>query len=347
MKPIVKKIIIGASAAVAASVLYASTYVVEQDEQAVITSFGKPVSAVLNQIKDTEKTAEELRAKYPGIDVKEGAGLYFKLPWQTVNTFPRSLIAWDGYPEEVNTLDKRRVWLETAAFWYVHDPVQFLQTVREVGQAQGSLDTQIDSAARVEITRNSLENEVRTTQKELMQDTEMVRAGVVAEVAPLTEGFKGREIIETSIYDAAKVACLEKYGIGVEGFSIKSLNYVDSVRVSVEQNMIAERKRVAAKYTAEGQEEFNRMKGEISKETARLTSEAYVKQQEVIAAARADAMRIYAEAYGKDPEFFDFTRKLGVYDKLGEHTRLVFSGDQSWLKELPLEAPEVPKTPNL
>src|SRR3989344_4989912 len=125
-----------------------SYYIVDQTEHAVITEFGKPVKVVLNPLKRDKQKMQELREAYEkeGLSIGWGAGLKFKLPYiQQVGKINRMLLRWNGFPEEIPTKDKKYIWVDTTARWYIEDPLTFLRTTGTEDQAQARLDDIIDS----------------------------------------------------------------------------------------------------------------------------------------------------------------------------------------------------------
>jgi membrane protease subunit HflC len=114
---------------------------------------------------------------------------------------------------------------------------------------------------------------------------------------------------------------------------IKSINYVEDVQKKVFDRMVSEREQIAEQYREEGQKVFAEFRGRIEKERHRILSEAY-RQAETIK-GEAEAARIYAEASGRDPEFYSFWRTLEIYRKhLSENISLVISTDSDFFKYL-------------
>ena len=109
---------------------------------------------------------------------------------------------------------------------------------------------------------------------------------------------------------------------------IKRINYIDSVRRSVYDRMIAERNQIAEKFRAEGRGEASNIRGEKQRELQVIKSEAYREAQELKGKADADAARIYADAYGSDPEFYGFLKTMDAYKQtLGKDSTLILSTD--------------------
>jgi membrane protease subunit HflC len=99
--------------------------------------------------------------------------------------------------------------------------------------------------------------------------------------------------------------------------------------------MIAERKQIAEKYRSEGKGEAQIILGEKERDLQKITSEAYKTAQEIKGKADAEATVIYANAYGRDPEFYSFVQTMEIYrDALNKDNSLILSTDSEFLKYL-------------
>ena len=128
---------------------------------------------------------------------------------------------------------------------------------------------------------------------------------------------------------------LTSFGIELVDVKIKRINYVEQVRKSVYDRMIAERKQIAEKFRSEGKGEAQKILGEKERDLQEIQSEAYRTAQETKGKADAEATIIYARAYGVDPEFYSFVQTLEVYtESLGEKNTLILSTDSEFLKYL-------------
>ncbi len=301
-----KGLIIGL--AIIVFVAFSAAYVVDETEQVVITQFGKPIG-----------------------ESKRAPGLYFKIPIvQQANYFPKNLLEWDGDPGQIPTLDKTFIVVDTFARWKIVDPLKFFETVNNMTGAMGRLDDILDSAVRNFVTSYPLIETVRMTNREL--DTFEVGVDQVKETSPLGEVKMGRGMITKGIMEQAQPK-LEKFGIELVDVKFKMLNYVEEVQKSVYGRMIAERKQIAEKFRSEGKGEARKIEGDMEKTLKEITSEAYRKAQEAKGTADAEATRIYAQAYGKDPEFYSFVQTLDTYrETMDKDTSLILSTDSEFLK---------------
>jgi membrane protease subunit HflC len=286
--------------------LFASTYVVREWEQVVITQFGDPV----------------------GDPVTE-AGLHFKLPFvQAVNRFERRILVWDGEKGQVTTRDKRFIWVDTTARWRIVEPLTFLQAVRTERGAQTRLDDILDGATRDIISGHKLIEVVRLTNRVLDLPPEEEGEGTSFDASP----DEGRERIEqgrNKLVEAILAKAHKKvpeYGIELIDVRIKRINYVEKVQRNVYDRMKSERERIAERYRSEGKGKKAEIDGQRMREEKKISSEAYRKAQEIVAKADADAARIFADAYNRDPEFYAFWRTLATYKNVvGGNTTLILS----------------------
>ena len=296
-------------AVIACLLVFTSAYIVDETEQVVVTQFGKVMG-----------------------EPKHAPGLYFKIPFiQQANYFPKNLLHWDGDPGQIPTLDKTYIWVDTFARWKIVDPIKYFQTVSNLISAQGRLDDIIGPAVRNFISSYKLIETVRTTNRELdtfeigLEDVKKRSASVIK---------TGRQKITEGILKQAKPK-LEKFGIELVDVKIKRINYVEQVRRTVYSRMIAERNQIAEKFRSEGQGEARKILGEKERDLKLITSQAYKVAQEIKGKADAESTKIYAKAYGVDPEFYSFIKTLDVYGQaLDKDSSLVLSTDSEFFKYL-------------
>ncbi len=326
MVPRGTKILIGLFVVVAIIVV-ASFCVVNENEQVVITQLGAPVGDAITQ-----------------------AGLHFKIPFiQKANFFDKRIMKWDGNPNQIPTRDKKYIWVDTTARWRIKDPLLFLKRAGTLGIANSRLDGIIDSVVRDHVSNNDLVELVRSEGWEearqrlhdaALPDTTLEFGMETPEVSDQLQ--KGREqITHEMIADAERL--LPEFGIELLDIRIKRINYVESVQQKVFDRMISERKRIAAQYRSEGEGERAAILGQMDKELAKITSEAYRKSQEIRGKADAETTRIYAEGYGKDPEFFNLYRTLDLYRNFSKNSSFMLTTDADVFKYLKGSGAATPK----
>ena len=265
-------------------------YTLEEGEQAVIVQFGRPVGAPVTE-----------------------AGLHVKIPFiQEVRRFEKRLLIWDGDPNQIPTKGREFIWVDTTARWRIADAKKFLESVATEAGARSRLNDIIDSVVRDQVSGSELVELVRSASW-VVPEGEILKE-VPAEVREELKKavVRGREeLTRTVLAEARKV--IPQYGIELVDVRIKRLNYVESVRKKVYARMISERKRIAAQFRSEGEGRSAEILGTMEKELRQIRSTAYRQVQEIRGKADAEATQVYGAAYGRDPEFYAFSRTLEAY----------------------------------
>jgi len=234
-------------------------------------------------------------------DVKEEPGLAFKLPFiQQVVRYDDRILSLDTMPLEVTPLDDRRLVVDAFARYRIINVVQFRQAVGTGGivTAESRLERILNAALR-EVLGSVTSNAVLSTDRiELM----------------------------TRITESAKI---ESKGLGVEivDVRIKRADLPTQNLAATFRRMQAERERMAADERARGQEAAQIVRAEADRKAVETVSEA--KKEAEIIRGTADALttKIFADAFGRDPEFYAFTRSLIAYEQsmTGTNTTMVIS----------------------
>ncbi len=292
------------------AVAWDAFFVVSETEQVVITQFGRITGEAITE---------------PGLKVK--------LPFiQKVHVFNKNILDWDGDPGQIPTLDKTFIWVDAFARWRIVDPVKFFQTVNNRFNAINRLNDIIDPAVRNFITSHRLIDAVRRSNRELDVSEEGLED---QEKKPqsLYQITVGREKITQGILEEAQPK-LNQFGIELVDVKIKSINYVEEVRKSVYDRMIAERKQIAEKFRSEGRGEAQKILGQKDRDLQRISSEAYRIAEEIKGKADSEATRIYAAVYGQDPEFYSFLETLELYAEVLDKQSSAILSTQSDLMRL-------------
>ena len=307
MKKTTRNVIIVGLALLVIIVLSSSIYIVSETNQVIITQFGEPIGKATTS-----------------------PGIHLKIPFiQKANYFEKRWLEWDGDANQIPTKDKKFIWVDTYARWRISDPLVFFQRVRDERGAQSRLDDIIDGETRNAIANYELIEIVRSSNREF-EMTEEVAILELAEIIPKIN--TGREKIAHIILEKSSKITPE-FGIELRDVRIKRINYVEEVQRKVFDRMIAERKRIAAKYRSEGDGKSAEIRGQKEKELRVIKSEAYRTAQEIIGKADAEATKIYAQAYNRDPEFYQFMKTLETYrSSFDKDTWLLLSTDSEFLK---------------
>ena len=306
------KYALGILVAAAVLAITGSFYVVDEGQQAVVLQFGRPVGSTVSE-----------------------AGLHFKLPFiQEVRRFDKRLLIWDGDPNQIPTAGREFIWVDSTARWRIVDPLKFLQSVATEAGAQSRLDDIIDSVVRDLVSANILVELVRSAswQTPKAEVLEEASKEVVEELKK--EINLGREGLTRAVLSVVR-KITPQYGIEVVDVRIKRLNYVESVREKVYARMISERKQLAARFRSEGEGRSAEILGNMEKELREIRSEAYRTVQEVRGKGDATATKIYGDAYGRDKEFYAFSRTLeNLKASKNKNATLVLTTDSDYYRYL-------------
>lgn len=287
-------------------------YVVQEGQQAVVLQFGRPVGNTVSE-----------------------AGLHFKIPFiQEVRRFDKRLLIWDGDPNQIPTAGREFIWVDSTARWRIVDPLKFLQSVATEAGAQSRLDDIIDSVVRDLVSSNILVELVRSASWETPKE-EVLEEASKEVVEELKKEIKlGREGLTRAVLLVVQ-KITPQYGIEVVDVRIKRLNYVESVREKVYARMISERKQLAARFRSEGEGRSAEILGNMEKELREIRSEAYRTVQEVRGKGDATATKIYGDAYGRDKEFYAFSRTLeNLKENKNKNATLVLTTDSDYYRYL-------------
>ena len=300
-------IVVGAVVAIA--LLFSSVYTLSETEQAIVTQFGRPVGGV---VKDP--------------------GLHLKVPVvQEVHRFDKRWLEYDGDPNEIPTRDKKYIWVDTYARWRIADPLRFYQAVRDERGGQSRLDDIVDGETRNAIASFDLIELVRSTNRPFQVTEDLAGIGAAEAMAKVSSGRAG--IAKIILDKAAKIT--PEFGIELVDVRFKRINYVESVQKKVFERMISERKRIAERSRSEGQGRAAEIRGQKERDVLGASSAGYKSAQEVKGIADAKATAIYARAYGRDPDLYQFVKSMEALSaSLDEKTWLILSTNSELLKFL-------------
>jgi len=293
---------------IAIIIISSALYIVGERQQAIITQFGDPIGGAITN-----------------------AGLHLKVPFiQKVHYFEKRILEWDGDPKQIPTSDKRYIWIDIFSRWKIVDPLKFFQTTRNETFAHSRLDDVISGTTRDIISSHTLIELVRNSNRQMTFSEEYadnLMEGIMEEPIDF-----GRSEIADRIFEISSPLVAE-YGIQLIDVKIKRINYVQEVRAKVYERMISERQKIAAKYRSEGQGNSAEILGKMQRELDQVQSEAYKTAQEIKGKADAKAIKIYANAYNKDPGFYEFLKTLETYEStIDKKNTLIMTTDSDYFK---------------
>ncbi|MBI3101955.1 MAG: protease modulator HflC [Burkholderiales bacterium] len=218
-------------------------------------------------------------------------GLNFKLPppFQNVSYIDKRLLTLDSSDTEpVLTAEKQRVVIDWYVRWRITDPSEY---IRNVG-----LDESAGALQLNRVVRNAFQEEInKRTVKELLS---LKREALMADVK--------REVLES-------VKGQKPWGVDVVDVRITRVDYAETITESVYRRMEAERKRVANELRSTGAAEGEKIRADADRQREITIANAYRDAQKVKGEGDAEAAKLYAEAFGKDPQFAQFYRSLDAY----------------------------------
>jgi membrane protease subunit HflC len=190
--------------------------------------------------------------------------------------------------------------------WKIIDPLVFLKTVQAIPTAITRMDDIIYSELRRELGTHNMTEIITETREEIMEKV-------------------------TRNSDMAT----DQYGIKVVDVRIKRVDLPKENEQSIYARMEAERNRQANKFRSEGDEEAQKIRASTEKDKTIILAVAYKESQEIRGVGEARALEIYAKAYNKDVDFYEFLRTLETYKKvIDDKTTLVLPADSKLFKML-------------
>lgn len=234
-------------------------------------------------------------------------GLNWKIPFiQNVIFYENrvlSMVSSDS--EEVILADQKRLEVDTYARFKIVDPLLFYQTVRSVRGAQQRLDAIVDSSVRRVLGGATLLDILSEARSEL---TDSIREEVNASGQSL-----GLEIVDVRVRRA---------------------DYPDATSQNIFNRMKSEREREAKEFRATGEEEAQKIRADAEKQRTVMLAEARRKSEILRGEGDALSIKIYADAFGQDEEFFSFYRSMQAYRSSfnQDGTSLVISPDSDFFR---------------
>ncbi len=224
-------------------------------------------------------------------DVITEPGLNFKLPppLQNVTYLDKRLLTLDSTDtESMLTAEKQRVVIDWYVRWRITEPSEY---IRNVGTSEGAGAMQLNR-----VVRNAFQEEVnrRTVQELISTKREQTMADVKREVLEAVKGSK-------------------PWGIDIVDVRITRVDYVEAITESVYSRMEAERKRVANELRSTGGAVGEKIRADADRQREVTIANAYRDAQALKGQGDAEAAKVYAEAFGKDPQFAQFYRSLEAY----------------------------------
>ncbi len=233
-------------------------------------------------------------------------GLKFKIPFiQEVKSFDKRILAFDAPAEEVIASDQKRLVVDAFLRFKIIDPLKFYQSVRDERIARSRLDSILDSSLRRVLGR---------------EDFSTVLSGE-------------RATLMNEIADAVNEETAS-FGINVIDVRIKRADLPTANSDAIYRQMQAEREREAKEFRAQGAEIAQRVRAEADREKTVLLAEAQRESEILRGQGDGQVVRIFADAFGRDIDFFTFYRSMLAYREAlgGDDTSMVLSPDSEFFR---------------
>ncbi len=295
-------------------------YILNEGETAIVTKFGEVVKTETN------------------------AGMHFKMPFiHTVHKYTAKLLRLDGDPQKILTKEKQFIEVNTTSRWRITDIRKFYESVVTYQGAFSKLSGILNSSVRDVITINSLANVIRssnrinenpTSENLAIGDTNIdIKELTNIESVSFPNIEKGREALAEEILRKTNPQ-VKEFGIEVIDIIFKQIKYSDELQNSVFNRMIKERNQIAQTYRSIGEGKKAEWLGKLKNEKLTISSKAYDEAEKIKGIADAKAIKIYAEAYGKSPEFYSFWKSIEIYKQSLPETEKILSTDMEYFKYL-------------
>jgi membrane protease subunit HflC len=233
-------------------------------------------------------------------------GLNWIIPFvQTAEVFDKRIIEIDAQPQEVILNDKKRVVVDSFARYRIVDPLLYYQTVRDERVARLRLAAFVEAAMRRVLGLATIRDAVKDKREILMRD------------------------IASQVSDEAR-----KLGVQIVDVRLKRIDVPQENRESIYGRMRTEREREAKEIRAQGEEESLKIRANADRTVTVIKAEAAREAETLRGDGDGERNRIFAEAFGQDPEFFTFYRSMQAYETglRASGTRMVLSPDSDFFR---------------
>ena len=226
-------------------------------------------------------------------------GLHFKIPFiEKVVFMDNRILDLETSKQEVLASDNNRIDVDAFLRYKIVDPLRFYQSVGDTQRAEGQLSNVLNSAVRRVLGEANMPQIVRDQRSQLM--------------------VRIREQVEQEA---------SKFGVTIKDVRIRRADLPRQISEKVYSRMQTERAREAAEFRAQGAEQAQRITSKADRDVVVLRAQAQQQADQLRGEGEAERNGIFADAYGKDPDFFSFWRSMQAYEaglKSGD-TRLILS----------------------
>jgi modulator of FtsH protease HflC len=233
-------------------------------------------------------------------------GLHYKLPLiDSVINIDKRILDLENPAQEVIASDQKRLVVDAFARYRINNALKFYQTVGTVEGANLQLSILLNSALRRVLGEATLTQVVRDQREHLMA--------------------RVREQLDTEA---------QGYGIAVVDVRIRRADLPEQNSQAVYQRMQTERQQEAAQFRAQGTQKAQEIRAKADRDVTVLLADAQSKGEQIRGEGDGERNRIFAEAYGRDPDFFSFYRSMQAYEAglRSNDTRMLLKPDSEFFR---------------
>jgi membrane protease subunit HflC len=256
-------------------------------------------------IVDQTKQTLVLRFGEPVREIRD-PGLQWKIPFIEETVFyERRTLDVDPPRQQVILSDQKRLDVDSYARYLITDPLQFFRSIRTEREAVNRLSNIINSSLRRVLGNQTL--------------FQVLSDGRVEIMAQIKEG----------VNESAT-----RFGVEIVEVRIRRADYPDATRENIYSRMISEREREAKQFRAEGSEQAQKIRADADKQRTIVIAESQKQAETLRGEGDGLAIKIYADAFGQDPEFFAFYRSMQAYQRsmASGDTTMVLSPDSEFFR---------------
>ncbi|BAL75044.1 protease modulator HflC [Bradyrhizobium cosmicum] len=256
------------------------------------------------------------------VDVVTDPGLHFKAPWNSVINIDKRILDLENPSQEAIASDQKRLVVDAFARYRIKDALRFYQSIGSIQAANIQLTTLLNAALRRVLGEVTFINVVRDDREKLMQ--------------------RIRDQLDREA---------DGYGIQVVDVRIRRADLPEQNSQAVYQRMKTEREREAAEFRAQGGQKAQEIRSKADREATVIEAEARSQAEQTRGVGDAERNRLFAEAYGKDADFFAFYRSMAAYETglKSSDTRFLLRPDSDFFRffgnpsgRMPAAAPAKP-----
>ncbi|MEA1974325.1 MAG: protease modulator HflC [Bacillota bacterium] len=282
-------------------------YTVAEDEVAVVSVLGDIKKVIVDKDNTLAIEQNDIDSRFSNVEIVNKKGLFFKIPFiTTINKTSSKLITYQSNSANIVTKDKIKYKVALYAQWEISHPGLFKTSLGTINKANAVIDEVVYAVIIEKI--NTLTSDVFLTDKDR----------IIKELEESKINLNGQ---------------LASKGIVLRDIEIYRTILPDSNIESTHQKMVAERQAVAQKTRSEGKELYRTTVAKTDRQVKEIESAAIEEAEMIKGSADAEALEIYANAYSKDPEFYEFYKSLESYKtSFDEQTTIFLDKNNPYLK---------------